>query len=321
MRMDLEKPAKKLTTMALVQKLRPSHWRSGAIAGFLPQRARHNLFAGENLGLPEVLGRIGTLEVRLARSLKEVKRAQRLRYKVFYEEMSALPTATARLSRRDVDEFDAICDHLLVLDHAAPRNPFKKHKPKVVGTYRLLRQEVADRHAGFYSAGEFDIEAIVNSHPDRRFLELGRSCVLKSHRNKRTIELLFHGLWQYIAYHRIDTLVGCASLDGILVEGLRQQLAFLRHFAAAPAPFAVKALPERYVSMDLMPKEAIDTRRALHLLPPLVKAYLRLGATFGDGAVVDYQFGTTDVFVVLHVANIEARYINHYRAVGAQEAA
>lgn len=320
MQMDWQKPAKKLTTMALVQKLRPSQWRPGAISGFLPQRTKFSFGEGANLGLPDVLGRVGSLEVRLARTVKEVRRAQRLRYKVFYEEMSALPNATALISRRDVDEFDAICDHLLVLDHAPPRNPFKKNKPKVVGTYRLLRQDVADRHAGFYSASEFEVDAIIAAHPGRRFLELGRSCVLKSYRNKRTIELLFHGLWQYIAYHRIDTLVGCASLDGTRIDTLKTPLAFLRHFASTPTPFSAKAVPDRYISMDLLPREAIDTKRALHMLPPLVKAYLRLGATFGDGAVVDYQFGTTDVFVVLHVEDIDARYINHYGSVGAQAA-
>lgn len=255
-----------------------------------------------------VLGRLGSLEVRLATKAREVREAQRLRYKVFYGEMSAVADAGAALTRRDADRFDAICDHLLVLDHATPG----AGKPKVVGTYRLLRQEVAERHFGFYTQSEFDVAPLIAAHPQARFLELGRSCVLKPYRNKRTVELLWHGIWAYVLHHRIDVMIGCASLEGVDPDALALPLSFLHHHARAPEKWSARAAAKRYVPMDRLPKEAIDLKVALQALPPLVKGYLRLGATFGEGAVVDRHFGTTDVLVILPVSAINPRYIDHF---------
>jgi len=255
------------------------------------------------------LGRLGTLEVRLACTAADVRRAQRLRFKVFYREMSAVPDAAALVARRDVDPYDAVCDHLLVVDHAV-RN--RIGRPSVVGTYRLLRQDMAERHAGFYSAGEFDVAALLARHRGKKFLELGRSCVLPPYRNRRTVELLWHGIWSYVLQHRLDVMIGCASLEGTDPDRLVMPLSFLHHFARAPDDWRTRALPGRYVEMDRLPRYAIDRKAALHALPPLIKGYLRLGATVGDGAVLDRQFGTTDVFIVLPVAAISARYIGHF---------
>lgn len=258
------------------------------------------------------LGRHGPLEVRLAATPKEVKRAQRLRFKVFYEEMSAVPTGLAALKRRDVDAYDALCDHVLVLDHAVKAKPFRAHKPKVVGTYRLLRQEVAEQHHGFYSAREFDVAPLLARHGGKRFVELGRSCVLKPYRNRKTVELLWAGIWAYVQQHGVDVMIGCASLEGIDPDHLAAPLSFLHHHAASPEPWRVRALPDRHVAMNRLSREALDAKRALLALPPLVKAYLRVGATFGDGAVVDRQFRTTDVFVVMPVEAISARYLTYF---------
>jgi L-ornithine Nalpha-acyltransferase len=266
----------------------------------------------------DTLGRLGTLEVRLARCAADVRRAQQLRFDVFYREMSAIPDATALLARRDIDPYDAVCDHLLVVDHAAPH---RGGRPAVVGTYRLLRQDMAERHAGFYSAGEFDLGALLGRHRDLKFLELGRSCVLPPYRNKRTVELLWHGIWSYVLQHRLDVMVGCASLDGTDPDRLAAPLSFLHHFARAPEAWRTTALPRRYVEMNRMGKTAIDRKAALHALPPLIKGYLRLGACIGDGAVVDRQFGTTDVFIVLPVSAISARYIEHFGATAERHAA
>jgi L-ornithine Nalpha-acyltransferase len=255
------------------------------------------------------LGRLGALEVRLARNAGEIRRAQKLRYRVFYREMSAVPDAASFLSQRDVDPFDAVCDHLLVVDHAAPR---LRRSPPVVGTYRLLRQEIADRQSGFYSAGEFDIDALLSRHGERRFLELGRSCVLAPYRNKRTVELLWHGIWTYVLAHRIDVMIGCASLEGTDPDRLALPLSFLHHYARAPEPWRATALPRRYVELNRMPKSAVNPKAALQSLPPLIKGYLRIGAFVGDGAVVDRQFGTTDVLIVLPVAGINSRYVDHF---------
>jgi putative hemolysin len=277
----------------------------------------------------DVLGRLGTLEVRLARTAVDVRRAQRLRFDVFYKEMSAVPDAAARLARRDIDPYDAVCDHLLVIDHAAESMPWShflrrtgdhfagkcsdlRGRPSVVGTYRLLRQDVAERRGGFYSSAEFEVAALVARHRDARFLELGRSCVLPPYRNRRTVELLWHGIWSYVLAHRLDVMIGCASLEGTDPDRLALPLSFLHHFARAPDAWRVSALPQRHVEMNRLPASAIDRKAALHALPPLIKGYLRLGGTIGDGAVIDHQFGTTDVFIVLPVAAISTRYIGHF---------
>jgi putative hemolysin len=294
---------------------------------FLQNGAAIRLFPGQNKivrhhdGLDPVLGRLGSLEVRLATTAKEIRRAQRLRFKVFYEEMSAIPNTASLLSRRDMDAYDAVCDHLLVLDHDVKPKRFRPTKPKVVGTYRLLRQDVADRHGGFYTASEYDLAPLLQAHPGLRFLELGRSCVLKPYRNKRTVELLWHGIWAYVLHHRIDAMIGCASLEGTDPRRLALPLSFLHHYARAPQPWQARALPERYAPMDLLSKEAVDPKAALHALPPLIKGYLRIGATFGDGAVIDRQFGTTDVLVVLPVSAIQRRYIDHFGPTAERHAA
>lgn len=294
--------------------------RSGAIAEYRPDSTPHSHLKLDDALAPR-LERLCSLEVRLATTEKEVRQAQHLRYKVFYDEMSATPNRAALLSRRDYDEYDALCDHLLVLDHAVERKPFRAAKPKVVGTYRLLRQAVADRHFGFYTAREYDIAPLLAAHPTSRFLELGRSCVLKPYRTKRTVELLWRGVWAYARHHHIDVMIGCASLASVDPEKLALPLSFLHHHARAPAIWRARAHQERYVAMDRLRSEFVDPKAALKVLPPLIKGYLRLGATFGEGAVIDRSFGTTDVLVVLPVSAINQRYIDHFGSVPDRHAA
>jgi len=193
----------------------------------------------------QTLGRLGALEVRLARTAAEVRQAQKLRYRVFYQEGPAIPNPGRLVARRDVDAYDAICDHLLVLDHAALDGQSKR--PAVVGTYRLLRQSLAEDYGGFYSAGEFDIGGLLARHPDLQFLELGRSCVLAPYRNKRTVELLWHGISGYLHQYPTDVMIGCASLDGTDPKQLAMPLSFMHHYARAPEQWRARALPGRYV--------------------------------------------------------------------------
>jgi putative hemolysin len=209
---------------------------------------------------------------------------------------------------RDIDAFDAVCDHLLVLDNAIEGDP----EDQIVGTYRLLRQETALANKGFYSASEFEIESLIARHPDKRFMELGRSCVLPEYRTKRTLELLWQGNWAYAVRHRMDAMIGCASFPGIQPEAHALALSFLHHSCGSKAEWRTEALPELYREMDMMPLEAINPRRALNAMPPLIKGYMRLGAMFGAGAVVDHAFNTTDVLVILPVSSIAGRYINYY---------
>lgn len=267
-----------------------------------------------------MLGRLGSLEVRLARSKQEVKRAQSIRYKVFYEEMSAIADPVTLATRRDADAFDDICDHLLVIDHEPEARRFQRRKPKVVGTYRLLRREIADLHGGFYSASEFDLSPLTGRRPKLRMLELGRSCVLAPYRSKRTLELLWSGNWAYTVQHGCELMVGCASFEGTDADRFALPLSFLHHHCLAAPDMRPAALPGRRVEMNRLPAEAVDTRGALHALPPLIKGYLRLGARIGDGAVLDRQFGTIDVLIVLPVSDINTRYINYYGADASRHA-
>ncbi len=266
---------------------------------------------------PKIYGRVGNLEVRLARSNTEIKLAQRLRYQVFYEEMSAVPSRLAQFRRRDEDAYDALCDHLIVvdLDQTAPnRIGGRQTPPKIVGTYRILRQDIAERHSGFYTASEYDIAPLLAAKPHKRFMELGRSCVLAPYRNKRSVELLWHGLWTYVRENRIDVMIGCASFEGTDPQAHAMALSFLHHNALAPSEWRCRARDGLYVAMDRLPTTAVQPKAALKAIPPLIKGYLRLGAYVGDGAVIDRQFGTTDILIILPVEKIDPRYFDHYGA-------
>jgi putative hemolysin len=285
------------------------------VVGWTPEWLSRRAIAGSfhkrrQRGSASKVGAIGRLEVSLARDKRDIKCLQKLRYEIFYEHGPAVADIVTRLKRRDVDDFDKICDHLMVVDRSRPQLFSSGSSP--IGTYRLLRQEVADKHRGFYSAGEFDISGLLQRHAGLRFLELGRSCVLPAYRSKRVIELLWHGVWSYVRDHRIDVMIGCASFEGTDSDKLARSLSFLHHFARAPERWRAAARSVRRIEMNMMPKNDIDTRRVWRELPPLVKGYLRVGAVVGDGAVIDRQFGTTDVLVVLPVAEINARYISHF---------
>lgn len=258
-----------------------------------------------------VLAVSGALEVRLAETTAEVEQAQRLRYRVFYQEMSAIPSPAMRETERDFDRFDEVCDHLLVIDRAQHEDD---GRPAVVGTYRLMRDADAARAGGFYTASEYDISPMLAGLPaSTRFLELGRSCILKSYRSRpAAMQLLWRGLMAYVARFNIDLMFGCASLQGTNPDQLALPLSYLHHFHLVPREVRVRARPELYVEMNRLPKEAIDVKEALRSLPPMIKGYVRAGATIGDGAVIDRQFGTTDVFIYFPLSAIDARYKSRF---------
>jgi putative hemolysin len=264
-------------------------------------------------GLPASLGAIGALELRLATTKKEIRKAQKLRYRVFFEGGRGLADPTARLIRRDICPFDRVCDHLIVLDHAAKG---RGGAPRLVGAYRLLRQDVAEANFGFYSAGEFEIAPLLARHSGKRFLELGRSCVAEGYRGKPTLELLWRGIWTYVQHHRIDAMFGCASLEGDNPAEHALALTHLRASALASPEWSAQALSGQGVDTALLAAPAVDARAAIRALPPLVKGYWRLGAKFGAEAVVDPKFVTTDVFVIMPVVDIQERYIRYFGTPG-----
>jgi L-ornithine Nalpha-acyltransferase len=244
------------------------------------------------------------LSIRIAQTEDEIAAAQRLRYEVFFEERGAAASAEAKAARRDADDFDMICDHLLV----------ERDDGLLVGTYRLLRQSVAEQHHGFYSAQEFDIPQLLARHPTLKFLELGRSCVMRDYRTKPVVELLWQGIWDYVRAHQLDVMFGCASFEGADPQSHAAGLSFLNRHAKAEGEWSVRARPERFQTMDFNETEEMSERAALRLLPPLVKGYLRLGCRIGEGCVIDRQFNTVDVLIVLPVSLINPRYFEHFGA-------
>ncbi|TDH38063.1 GNAT family N-acetyltransferase [Pseudohoeflea suaedae] len=264
-------------------------------------------FRGETRKL---LARIGTLVARVAEGSREIEAAQALRYKVLVEAMGAeLPDDAMRL-KRDVNQIDAFCDHLLVLDSAIGGDI----EQQIVGTCRLLTQDKAIRHGGFYWQSEYDVDALVARHPDKRFMELGRTCVLPDYRAERTNELLLQGSWAYALRHDVQAMFGCVSFPGHRPHAHALALSFLAGKSAAPENWSVEATEGRGVSMDMMPIEGIQPRAALSSMPSLIKNYLHLGAMTSTEAVVDPDFGTTDVLVILPVGQVSERYGNQYGA-------
>jgi L-ornithine Nalpha-acyltransferase len=247
----------------------------------------------------------GALELRLASGPDDIAAAQALRYRVFYEEMQARPSPECAALRRDIDPFDDICDHLLAIDTSRPPGA-----DAVVATYRLLRGSIARKQGGFYTAGEYDIGCLFG-YPGE-MLELGRSCVDAAYRNRPTMQLLWRGIADYLSMHDISLLFGCASLPGTDAAEHALPLSYLYHFHLAPPALRPRALDKLYVDMNFQAADKIDQRAALAALPPLIKGYLRLGGFIGDGAVVDEQFNTVDVCIVVKTDLVTERYSRHY---------
>jgi L-ornithine Nalpha-acyltransferase len=252
--------------------------------------------------------RLGALHTRLAVNAKEIEMAQRLRHAIFHKHDDT------KSGSIDADQFDDVCDHLLIIDAASPAGQNSLPDGELIGAARLLGEDGAAAIGGYYSETEFTLRGLRQRQPAKRFLEIGRTCVAPSHRSKRAAELMWAGIWSYAVETGADVLVGCASLPGTIPAAHAQALSYMHHHHRAGGQWRAKALPERRSSMDLMPLEAINLKAALNAMPPLLKAYLRVGAMIGDGCVVDYDFGTTDVFVVLPIERIAARYIRHYGA-------
>jgi putative hemolysin len=247
----------------------------------------------------------GPLQVRLAENAADIDAAQALRYRIFYEIMGAHPQPGAEQLRRDRDGFDQICDHLLVLDHSRGSGA-----NAVVGTYRLIRREAAARHGSFYSAAEYDIAPLI-AYPGE-VLELGRSCVDAGYRARPVMQLLWSGIAAYVFHYDIALMFGCASLPGTDPDALAAPLSYLYYHHLAPPALRARALPERLVDMRRLKPSAFDPVKTLAALPPLIKGYLRLGGFIGDGAVIDQQFNTTDVCIVVKTDLVAEKYSRHY---------
>ena len=244
-----------------------------------------------------------TYALRLARDDGDILAAQRLRYKVFVQELGGDGPLVDHHQRLESDAFDAVADHLLLID------PLRPHGDDVVGVYRLLGSAHGDR---FYSEAEYDLTPLRRS--GRKLLELGRSCLDPAHRGGTAMYHLWHGLAAYIAAHQIEVLFGVASFHGRDCNALRQPLSYLHHHHLAPPDLRVRA--RTYAPMNLLPEGQIDRRQAMLDTPALIKAYLRLGGMVGDGAFVDAAFNTVDVCLVLDTARMNDKQKHLYTKPG-----
>ncbi|AJE47029.1 GNAT family N-acetyltransferase [Celeribacter indicus] len=248
--------------------------------------------------------------LKFAETEAELRAAQRLRYRVFVEELGSDGEMVDHAAQLEADRFDPAYRHLMLVDPARSADPLDT----CVAVYRLLSQDKAEALGGFYSEGEYDLTPLKRS--GKRLLELGRSCVAKDYRGGPALFQMWAGLARYVIEERYDVLFGTASFFGADVARHAEALSLLHHRHLAPEALRARALPQHFQRMDLVPEAEIDRRRAMLAIPPLIKAYLRLGGTVGEGAYVDRAFNTVDVLLILDTAQISPRQ----RALYTQEA-
>lgn len=240
--------------------------------------------------------------VRLARDERDLLAAQRLRYEVFVTELGGDGPLVDHENRFERDAYDPFYDHMLLIDPARDDGRSLDH---VIGVYRLMRDDNADRAGGFYTAGEYDLDVLLNS--GRRLLELGRSCLKAEYRGGKAMWHLWNGLAAYTLEHRIDVLFGVASFHGTDPAPLAAPLSLLHHRYLAPPDIRVRAVLENHLALDLLPEDAIDAAAGMRAMPSLIKAYLRLGGFIGQGGFVDHDFNTIDVCLLLDTARMNDR--------------
>lgn len=246
------------------------------------------------------------ISIRRARTDIEIEAAQHLRYKTFFEEFGATPlNEECETLRRDIDTYDAFADHLIVIN-----TDKRTGGEEIIGTYRLLRQDQAAQHGHFNSSAWYDLTPLLDS--GQSLLELSRSCVLPEFRTRNTLKTLWQGIGQYIMENNIEIMFGCASFHGVDTNAIAPALSYLHHNHLSPSSLRCKAHPGKYESMNLIEKENINIRKTFHDLPPLIKGYLRVGSSIGEGAVIDPQFSTIDTLIIMQPHMLTDRYKKHY---------
>lgn len=238
------------------------------------------------------------LTLHLAASEADLEAAQRLRYDVFVRELGSDGAMVDHARGLERDRFDPFCDHLLL-----------RAGGEVVGVYRLMRQAQAEAAGQFYCDDEYDLEPLRRT--GRNLLELGRSCLAPQWRGSSAMYVIWQGLADYVARHEIEILFGVASFHGTDLDALAPALSLLHHSHLSPPDIRVRS--RAYQPMDLLAPETIDRKAAMLSMPALIKGYLRLGGTIGDGAFVDHAFNTTDVMLVMDTARLNEKAAGRYR--------
>ena len=245
--------------------------------------------------------------IKIAEKKSELKKAQALRYSVFYKEKKAIPTISKKILRLDYDKVDKFADHLIVIDKNS-----KNIKNKIVGTYRLLRGDIAAHCGGFYTSLEFDLSKILNSYKNNQILELGRSCVHQDYRNGTIINILWKAIAEYVKLYDIKILLGCASFHGTNVMKYTKELSYLRKNFSLPDELSVKSLDPKIYPACTEINSNINDLKIFVKLPPLIKGYLRIGGKVSHDCFVDYKFNTIDLCVVVNTNNIDEKYKKKY---------
>ncbi|MFZ5511361.1 MAG: GNAT family N-acetyltransferase [Pseudomonadota bacterium] len=231
------------------------------------------------------------LHVHLAHSESEVLEAQRLRYRVFAEEMGArLATPIPGVDR---DIYDPYCEHLIVRDEQSGR---------IVGTYRILSPEAAGKVGGYYSENEFDLVRL--RHLRQRMVEVGRSCIDPDYRTGATIALLWSGLTRYMLERGHRYLIGCASIG--MADGGHAAVGIFNRLEQHLAPLEYRVFPRCPLPLERIAPSANAA------LPPLIKGYLRAGAYVCGEPAWDPDFNTADLLLLLPMARVDARYARHF---------
>ena len=245
--------------------------------------------------------------IKIAETKSELKKAQALRYSVFYKEKKAIPTISKKILRLDYDKVDKFADHLIVIDKNR-----KGIKNKIVGTYRLIRGDIAAHCGGFYTSSEFDLSKILNSYENNKILELGRSCVHQDYRNGTIMNLLWKAIAEYVKLYDIKILLGCASFHGTDVMKYTNELSYLRKNFSLPDELSVKSLDSKIYPAYTEIDSNNNNLRTFVKLPPLIKGYLRVGGKVSHDCYVDYKFNTIDLCVIVNTNNIDEKYKKKY---------
>ena len=245
----------------------------------------------------------GDFIVKLVEKKSELKKAQSLRYSVFYKEKKALPSLAKKILCLDYDRIDKFADHLIVIDKTQ-----KDFKNKIIGTYRLTRGDVGISFGGLYTSAEFNLSNILNSYNHSQILELGRSCVHKDYRNGFIMNLLWKAIAEYIKLYDIKILLGCASFPGTDINKFSNELSYLRENFSLPDDLSVVSLDENIFHTHSTDNTNLNKLRTFAKLPPLIKGYLRVGGKVSSSYYIDYNFNTIDLCVVVKTSSINKKY-------------
>ena len=236
----------------------------------------------------------GSYQVKTIRNCDPLmSNVKKLRFKSFFDEKT--------FNKIDSDEFDELCDHLVVIDAS-------KSDDYVVGTYRLLYRQNERIPVKFYSQSEFNIANILNKRSS--LLEAGRSCVRKEYRDGRIIKLLWKGLATYIVKSNVEFIFGCASFPSSNHNRFLTQLSYLHHYHCPSEDLKTNPVDNLKAEFKIINKQKINNEKEFRSLPPLIKADLRVGAYVGSGAVIDKNFDTTDVLIILDTKKLLKKYSN-----------